>query len=76
MSYAQFEDPSNAGVYESVSCTVRYDRSKSYADFSDVEVQNYYGSSLLKHGEPGVKDQLYKQLNVEDQRVAMVWGKD
>ena len=66
MSYAQFQDPDNFGFYESVTCAVRYDREKSYADFSDVEVQNYYGEKLFRKGERGVTFTEFDKLNESD----------
>lgn len=75
--YAQFEDPENAGKFESVTCQIGYDRKLDFADVtSNVLIKNYYGSQLFRKGEAGVEGIQVGKLNLADRSRVKIWQAD
>ena len=75
--YAQFENPDDPGLLETVACTVRYFRTLDFASVdTDVTVKTYYGKNLFENSAAGIFGRPITQLNKEDLVDERIWGPD
>ena len=49
-NYFQVEKPEIAGIYESFSCFLEYQRERTTVPNDEVNVINYYGDDTFKQG--------------------------
>ena len=73
-NYLEMEDPTNEGMFMSVTCSVEYDSSNDYAQ--DIRLKNYYSTDSIRTEAGNINGKSLDQLTTEAPEAVKWFQKD